>query len=214
MIILPFVMGPLEANCYIVGAGQGQPCAVIDPVDDGQAIAQRVGESGMDLSLILLTHGHFDHIAGLADLKKLTGARVGVHAGDESKLTSAMECGAAMFGFDFAPCPADFLIEPGSRMELGDLEIVALHTPGHTAGGLSFAAGAKDETPGAVFTGDELFRDSIGRTDLPGGNMSQLLDGMRERLFTLPGETRALPGHGPETTIEREMRENPFFAQM
>jgi hydroxyacylglutathione hydrolase len=211
VLLMTMALGPIETNCHIVAAEEGRRAAVIDPADDAQAILEAARANRLEISHILLTHGHFDHVLGVAELKRLTGAPVGIHAGDAAMLTAGKLCGAALLGIPYAPCEADWLIEDGARIEVDGLGLTALHTPGHTPGGLSFLTDPGDDSVQVVFTGDALFRDGIGRTDLPGGDTELLLRSICERLGTLAWETRVLPGHGPATDIGRELRSNPFL---
>lgn len=211
MIIVPLVLGPIQTNCYIVASAEGRQGAVIDPCDDAPSILAAAKEAKIEIGKILLTHGHFDHILGLADLKKATGVTVGIHEADAKMLEDPLHSGAATFGFSYEPCPADYFIGQGEVIEIDGLAFESLHTPGHTPGGISFFQPAQGEDKPVVFSGDALFCGSIGRTDFPGGNHGLLLSSIREKLFTLPDETIVYSGHGPETTVGFEKQNNPFL---
>ena len=213
MLIIPLVLGPLESNCYVVAAREAGPGAVIDPADDAPAIVDAAGKSRIRIAQILLTHGHFDHILGLAEFRRLTGAPVSAHPLEAPLLASASGCGAELFGLSYEPVEVDQTLTDGQTVRIGDLEIEVLHTPGHTPGSLSFyVKDAWNQDP-AVFCGDALFSGSIGRTDLPGGSPGALMRSIREKLLALPEATRVFPGHGPQTSIGREARHNPFLAR-
>ena len=199
-----FVTGPLETNTYVIRCGEA--CAVVDP-------AMMWGEPlpfdrGTACGMILLTHGHGDHIAGVEAVKKaFKGARLICPAADAEMLSDAMLNLSQPFGMTVTAPQADELIEPGQTVAIGPSQWLVLDTSGHTPGGVSYYC---DEA-GVVFTGDSLFAGSIGRTDIPGASTGRLLRNIRESLLSLPDETRVLPGHGPETTIGQERRTNPFI---
>jgi len=199
-------IGPIETNCYIV-RDANRRAFVVDPGCEYQPILDAV--RGLEVTDILLTHAHWDHIGGVAALKEATGARVWAHEAEaqwllDPRLNLSSEV-------PFLPQPvvapaADVLLKGGERFELLGQAIEARFTPGHSPGHLSYVMGD------VVFGGDALFASSIGRTDLPGGDYPTLIRSIREQLLTLPPETAVLPGHGPSTTVERERRTNPFLA--
>jgi len=155
---------------------------------------------------VVLTHGHADHVAGVAALRKnFPKIKVHIHKLDAELLTEAHSNLSVMEVQSFGTEPADFFLEDESVIETAGVELQVLHTPGHTSGGICLYS--RDE--GIVFTDDTIFADSVGRTDL-GGDMTQLIKSIKEKLFTLPGETVCLPGHGPSTTIAHEKAHNPF----
>jgi len=205
VIIETLVTGPLEENCYLVRSSKGNEAALIDPGDDGEELQKELAARGVRLTHILLTHAHFDHVGAVALLQQTSGARVMLHEGEKSIL-AGLPLQAALFGL---PAPAPFEVtgwlKGGETIAIGSLELEVLATPGHSPGGVSFYG------HGHLFPGDVLFRNSIGRSDLPGGNGALLLNSIRTRLFTLPDETIVHPGHGEETTIGHEKRFNPFL---
>jgi glyoxylase-like metal-dependent hydrolase (beta-lactamase superfamily II) len=180
---------------------------IIDPGDEAARIAIAVEGTQLEVSRILLTHTHIDHVGAVAQLADEYACPVLMHAEAEPML-KALPQQAVMMGLRFGRMPAvDGYIADDEAIEVGGLRLHALFTPGHAPGHLAFYA----EGQGVVFAGDALFAGSIGRTDLPGGSMEVLLRSIEERLLTLPDETRVLPGHGPETTIARERQTNPFL---
>jgi glyoxylase-like metal-dependent hydrolase (beta-lactamase superfamily II) len=198
-------VGPLASNAYVVGHRATGRSFVVDPGDDGEEILRLLGENGLTLEKILLTHGHFDHVGGVRFLKERTGAGVCIHPADVDWMRNAPRQGA-MFGIGVPePPPPDVLLNEGDVVRLAEQEFRVLHTPGHSPGHVTFLVG------GMAFVGDLIFAGSVGRTDLPGGSHEALLRSVREKIFTLPPATILLPGHGPATTVEREMRSNPFF---
>lgn len=202
MNVRRLTVGPLDTNCWLVDDGAGGPTLVIDPADEPSAIMEAI--DGARVAGVVLTHGHFDHLAAARGIVAATGAPLLVHEADAGAITSAHGTGGALFGFDVSAPPADRLLREGDRVDAGSLSLAVLHTPGHTPGCICLCAGSH------LFSGDTLFSGSIGRTDFPGGDM----DAMRRsitRLAGLPDETRVHPGHGPETSIARERRVNPFF---
>lgn len=198
-------MGALGANCYLLSCPETKKVAVIDPGADGKGIYRWILEKGYTVEFILLTHGHFDHIGGVNDLRELCQGKVGIHKGDAAMLTDGKRNFSALMGSAFETQPADFLIEDGQVLTVGQLSVTVLATPGHTPGGVCFL------TPEGLISGDTLFEGTVGRTDFPGGSMEQLLDGIEKKLMVLPDETRVYPGHGSDTTIGREKRENPYL---
>ena len=183
------IVGPYQANCYIVGCKETGDGLVIDPGDEVFRIAEEISRNGLKILYILLTHGHFDHTGGAVELRRITKAPVLIHALDSP-------------GLSFM---ADGHLSDGQKLRAGTYDISVIHTPGHSPGGVSL------HVPGAVFTGDSLFAGSIGRTDFPGGSHEQLIQGVRGKIFPLGDRLRVYPGHGPSTTIGRERLYNPFF---
>ncbi len=205
--LITLVLGPLETNSYIIRCG-GE-CWVVDPGIWPAPLVERLKVLSAVPAKALITHGHFDHIAGIDELKTaFASMRVVCPSADAGMLTSGELNMSAAFGVSSTVSPADELIEPGATLRLGDSEWQVLDTSGHTKGGVSFYCAKA----GVVLTGDALFADSIGRTDIPGGSASRLLRNIRQNLLTLPEETKVYPGHGGLSTIGKEKRYNPFFA--
>lgn len=205
------VLGPLETNCWVVSDDADGPAVVIDPAADAPRVLAEVGERGV--AAIVLTHGHFDHLGGVRELVEATGAPLLVHEADAVGITHAEGTGGAPFGFlDVAP-PPDRVLHDGDVVEAGALTLRVLHTPGHTPGGISlFVPGSADGSqPPQLFAGDTVFAGSVGRTDFPGGDGRVLARSIAEKIAPLPAETVVHPGHGPDTTVGRERRLNPFF---
>ncbi len=206
MLLETLVVSPFGTNCYLLGCPDTRQGAVIDPGDGADQILETATSMGVTIATIVLTHGHADHVAATGEVKDATGADVVSHAADTFLLGAAAEQAAAFGWFVSTPVPPpDRTVDEGDRIQVGNLAFDVLHTPGHSPGGISLKG---DE---AVFVGDLLFAGSIGRTDLPGGSTEQLLRAVREKIFTLPGDTVLYTGHGPSTTVEREQSSNPFF---
>ena len=205
MIIEKLTVGPLAVNCYLVGEEAGGAGMIIDPGAEPKTILNRVNALRLDIESIVLTHAHFDHIGALREVKETTRAEVALHADDAQSLQLGNPLGFD-FGFSFSPPPApDRLLKDGDSLDSGCLRFLVLHTPGHTPGGICLLG------EGIVFTGDTLFYSGIGRTDLPGGNSNELMESISARLMVLPDNTTVYPGHGPESTIGQERRNNPFL---
>ena len=203
------ILGAYETNCYILrNCEAAKDCLIVDAGLGAGKLIKFLQEHKLNPVAVVLTHGHIDHIAGVAALRaKFADIKVYVHKVDAKMLTEAEHNLSALAGVPFNTEPADLFIEDGDVIEQAGIKLQVLHTPGHTPGGICLYS--KDE--GIVFTDDTLFADSIGRTDFPNGSMSQLLNSIKEKLFTLPDETKVYPGHGPITTIAREKAHNQFF---
>lgn len=206
MFLIRLVVGPLEVNCYILGDEETKEAVVIDPGDEDDRILDVLKEKGLKLRYIINTHAHFDHVGVNHALKDVTGAEIMIHEGDQDLLRVAGDQ-AFLYGLDVPPSRADRFLRDGDEIEVGKIKLRVLHTPGHSEGGICLLG------DGFVFTGDTVFAGSAGRTDFPGGNMGKLLKSIRERLASLDDSIRILPGHGPETTIGFEKRNNPFFQE-
>jgi glyoxylase-like metal-dependent hydrolase (beta-lactamase superfamily II) len=206
MILDSLPTGPLQVNCYILGCSATRQAAVIDPGGDVPQILALLKQHELQLQMVINTHGHFDHIGGNRQLLAATGAELLLHQADRQLLASAA-AHAAAYGLNAESSPEpQRLLEGGEQLQLGELLIAVLHTPGHTPGGISLLI--EDQ----VIVGDTLFAGSIGRTDLPGGDHQTLIKSIRDKLLVLPDATEAHPGHGPSTTIGREKRYNPFLS--
>ena len=197
MLIKDFQLGQLETNCYIVTDEDTLECAVIDPGDESNTVLDYLEDHKLRCRFIFLTHGHYDHTMAVAALAEETGAAVCINERD----TKATEENAP---FAYSPPDGAILYSEGDVMRVGSLEFRVMETPGHSPGSVTLICGD------ALFTGDTLFRDSCGRTDLPGGDMNTLLRSLR-RLAELPGDYEVYPGHMVSTTLERERRFNYYM---
>jgi glyoxylase-like metal-dependent hydrolase (beta-lactamase superfamily II) len=209
MHVETLAVGPLGCNCSILADLASKRAIVVDPGGDYDAIRARLDALGVSVEAILHTHTHFDHVGCTAELQKASGAGASIHAGDRF-LYEIVPVQAGMFGFE-APAMADVddgLVD-GRTFRAGDIEIGVLHTPGHTPGSCSFVARQGGET--LLVAGDTLFRGSIGRTDLWGGDSGAILRSIHGKLLTLPDDARVIGGHGPATTIGNERAHNPFL---
>lgn len=210
MKIYKFVFSPIDVNTYILVDDSGD-CAIIDcgcyEKQESEEIENFIKEKGINPVLLLNTHCHLDHIFGNSFVLEKYGLRTFSSELDELNRKNASQH-AMLFGLtmDTPPEPAGF-ISDNQIVTFGTTELKALHVPGHTSGSLAFYS----EKNNCVFTGDALFSGSIGRTDLQGGNYETLIRSIKNKLFVLPPSTVVYPGHGNETTIEREMKSNPFF---
>jgi len=199
-------MGAMGANCYLYACAESKKAVIIDPGADGEKIYRWILEKGLKVDYILLTHGHVDHIGGVDELRDLLGnVLVGIHADDAGMLTDGKKNLSSYFGPGLVLQSADFLLQDGQEITIGREKLKVLTTPGHSPGGVCFLGNE------GLFSGDTLFAGSIGRTDFPGGSLEQLLQGVKDKLLTLPEDTRVFPGHGEETNIGEEKRNNPFL---
>jgi len=207
VIIKTLAVGPIMANCFVVGCEDTLQAAVIDPGDEAERILMALAESKLTLKYIINTHGHFDHVGANKGLLDATAAKLLIHALDVPMLNQ-LSASASSFGLaaDNSPAP-DRMIDEGDTIVFGKITLTVMHTPGHTPGGISL------KNQGHVFVGDTLFAGSIGRTDFPGGDFETLRASIQNKLFALDDDVRVYPGHGPETTIGRERRTNPFVGE-
>lgn len=202
-------VGPLQCNCTILFDAGSRDAVVIDPGDEGDRIVAEIEKANLRVSALLHTHAHFDHIGGSAAVAAGTGASIRLHP-DDAPLYDALPEQAALFGLSASsPSPRGAPLSDGEVIRFGAFSVTAIHTPGHTPGSTCFLS---DGASPILYSGDTLFRRSIGRTDLWGGDTDLILQSIRQKLFSLPEETPVVCGHGPDTTIGEEKRANPFVA--
>ena len=205
MIIKKLEVGPIMANCFILGCENTKESVVIDPGDDGDNILMKLAKSELKVKYLINTHGHFDHVGANKKMKEVTKATLCIHPDDEPMLMELSKS-ASMFGLSAENSPpADLLLNHGDKISFGDITLEVIHTPGHSMGGICLY------TKGHLFAGDTLFAGSIGRTDLPGGDYDTLISSIKTKLLGLPDDTIVYTGHGPETSIGNEKRINPFL---
>jgi hydroxyacylglutathione hydrolase len=199
------VVGPLACNCYVVGDPLTKDAIVIDPGGDAEVLQRTLDQDGLNVTAIIATHAHFDHVLAAEALRAATGAPFYLHSADGDLLGWMEESGRLFLGAEIGPPPEiDGWAQEGDRLVAGSAELEVLHTPGHSPGSISLISTT------ALFSGDSLFKGSIGRTDLPGGDTDTLLSVIRNKLFALDEGLPVYPGHGPATTLEEERRFNPF----
>lgn len=203
MIIKNLEVGPYASNCYVVGSEATKEGMVIDPGGDADKILRTAKSMGLTIKLIVLTHGHIDHIEALAKVKKATGAAAAIHA-EDAPLVEEQLSGYRITPTDPSLSLIDRLLKGGDTIEVGDLRFLVIHTPGHSSGSICLLG------HGVLFSGDTLFNFGIGRYDL-GGSFQQIMNSLHTKLMVLPDNTVVYPGHGPGTTIGTERRGNPFL---
>jgi glyoxylase-like metal-dependent hydrolase (beta-lactamase superfamily II) len=207
LLVEMITSGPFMENCFIAADASTRKGIVIDPGDAEQRIVETARRIDVEVTEIVATHGHIDHAGAVAPLKRILGVPFAVHPDDREWL-QRMPHQAVMFGLPEPEVPEiDRELAHGDVVRIGEIEARVLHTPGHSAGGVSLLV----EAHKTVFVGDTLFAGSIGRTDLPGGSMQTLLSSIKEQLLSLPDQVVVYCGHGPATTIGAERRANPFL---
>jgi hydroxyacylglutathione hydrolase len=223
VLIAGFPAGSWAANCYVVATAPGAECVVVDPGQDAAAgIADIVAEHRLKPVAVLLTHGHIDHMWSVTPVAGAYDATAWIHPADRHLLTDPMagisvESATMLLGGRYEFTEPDDVAElsDGQQLELAGLRVVVDHTPGHTAGSVTFRTPAPhDEVSEVMFSGDLLFAGSIGRTDLPGGDHATMLETLRHKVLALPDDVAVLPGHGEQTSIGRERATNPFLLDL
>lgn len=206
--ILTLVLGPVASNCYLIADSGNLEAVVIDPAWDGGGIYKVAEKRGWRITQLWYTHAHFDHMGGTAELVSLLHPvpHIAMHPADRPVWDA--RGGAPMFGFELEPGPPpDVDLSAVQSLSVGEYSFKALHAPGHSPGSCLFHCASER----VLFSGDLIFRRGVGRTDLPGGDWDTLLASIRDKIYTLPEETRILPGHGEETTVGEERCGNPFI---
>lgn len=205
MEIKKLAVGPLSTNCYLAWCPETKEAVAVDPGYEAETILKAIRTLGLQVKYIINTHGHVDHIGANEALVMALDCPIAIGSEDAPMLTSASKNLSRQVGQPLASPDAQILLSQGDIVKFGSCTLEVLDTPGHTRGGISLYS------PGTLFAGDTLFKRSVGRTDLPGGNQEQLMESIRTRLLILPDETRVLPGHGPESTIGSEKKNNPWL---
>jgi hydroxyacylglutathione hydrolase len=207
--VISLTLGAVATNTYLIGDTETHEAVLIDPVDDALLLYKTAQDEGWTIKWILATHGHFDHVLASKPLKELTNAPFAIHEEEVGWLRSLPQQGLMFFGSPFpeAATPDRFLTTQSEVIEVGAIRLETIFTPGHSPGHISFYMPAQH----VVFSGDCLFTGSIGRTDLPGGDMNTLINTIVDKLLPLGDDMLVLPGHGPQTTIGAERRTNPFL---
>ena len=195
------VLGAYETNCYVLRRSEeAADCLIVDTGIDSEQLIQFLQEQKLNPTALVLTHGHIDHIAGVNELhEKFPEIKVYIHKLDADMLEEPVSNLSAMTGAAFVTEPADFTLQEGDVIEQAGIKLSVLHTPGHTPGGIS------------LYSEEQGVADSVGRTDFPGGSMNQLVKGIKEKLLTLPEDTKVYSGHGPQTTIAHEKAYNQYL---
>ncbi len=209
MIIKQLAVGAYETNCYILTADENaKKCVLVDlGLEAGPAI-EFLKEQSLNPEVVIFTHGHADHIMGITDLRaQFPEVKTAVHTDDAEMMTNPAKNLSITVGIEYKDRTADIELTDGDKINYAGIELEVIHTPGHTPGGISLYSSADK----VVFTGDALFAGSIGRTDFPGGHFDTLINSIRTKLLTLPGDTVIMPGHGPKSTISEEMSYNQFL---
>ncbi len=207
MNIQTLAVGPIQANCFIVGCEDTMEAVVIDPGEEGDRIIQTVTSSNLTVKYIINTHGHMDHVSANKRVHELTGAPILIHSLDAPMLNQVANSAAA-WGLRAENSPApDRELQEGDKIAFGNITLTVIHTPGHTPGGISLYA------QNDVFVGDTLFAGSIGRTDFPGGSFETIRESIQQKLFKLGDDVTVHTGHGPATTVGRERVHNPFVGE-
>ena len=204
--IKSMTLGMVATNCYLIINKETKEALLIDPADNALRISNVIEENVCTLKAILLTHGHFDHIMALNELKKRYNVPVYAHEEEEDVLKQSSLNMSGMIGQIYTT-QADIYVKDGEHLKLAGLDIIVLHTPGHTKGGVCYYLPEEK----VLMSGDTLFHCSIGRTDFPTGSMSQLVRSVKEQLFILPDDVQVYPGHDSVTSIGYEKQYNPFF---
>ena len=214
MILETAAVGPFFKNGYVVGCERSRQAVFIDPGDEVDQLLDFIRKEQLDVTHILLTHAHVDHVSGVAEAKRTLGVPIYLHKDDLFLYQNAVRTGM-MFGLTVEePPPVDVFYDGDEPIVFGDYEVRVAHTPGHCPGGVCLAISKSgDESAPRLFVGDTLFAGSIGRTDLPGGDYETLLGAITGTLFGFPDESIVYSGHGPETTIGRERNTNPFVLE-
>ncbi len=208
MKIQSYVLGMVHTNCYIVSNDQTKETIVIDPPDQALKIKNNLKEQELNPVAVLLTHGHFDHIMAAGDLADFYHIPVYASEAEKELLEDSDKNGSHMIGKNVVLTP-DKLLQDNEIISLAGINIKVIHTPGHTAGGVCYYLWEEK----VLFSGDTLFYESVGRTDLPTGDMGTLIKSIREKLMALPDEVKVYPGHGDQTTIGHERIYNPYLGE-
>jgi glyoxylase-like metal-dependent hydrolase (beta-lactamase superfamily II) len=200
-------VGPIETNCYLFGCSETRQAVIIDPGDEPERICALVHLHQAEISALVLTHGHYDHLGGVGDLRRKFSCPVMIHKAEAETLTDPRANMSFLLGAGVALDPAERLLEDGDTVAVGNLTLSVIHTPGHSPGGICL------HWEKILFGGDLLFMMSIGRTDLPGGSFQQLENSIRTKVYTLPDDTLVYPGHGEKTTVGFEKKNNQFVPE-
>ena len=202
-----FPVGPLQCNCSVIGDERTREAMVVDPGDEIERVLEVLRQHGLKLKMIVVTHGHIDHIGGADQLHKATGAPVYMNEHDQMQI-KLLPLQAAWIGMQPpGAVKIDQALRDADKFDVGDLSATVMHTPGHTEGSICLYFNTQKK----LIAGDTLFAGSIGRTDLPGGNFDKIMRSLQQRVLALPDETVVVPGHGPLTSIGEERQSNPFL---
>jgi len=208
VIIKCIVVGPLENNCFIIADENTKEALLIDPGDEPDRISDIIAENNLKVKYIVCTHAHFDHVGAIPELKNETGAKIVIHRDELNIYKHTKDQAAVLWGYELDPLPdPDVFVSDGDMLEIGNIKLETIHTPGHSPGGICLSG------EGIVITGDTLFAGSVGRTDLFGGDIDMLKKSFK-KLMALPDNTRVLPGHGPQSTIGKERISNFFSSEI
>ncbi|MEK7310009.1 MAG: MBL fold metallo-hydrolase [Planctomycetota bacterium] len=223
MNVKTFVLGPIQTSCYVVYPDDNNNAIIVDAGGDPAEMVQFIKQHDLNPIYLVNTHGHIDHILGNPQLKKaFPKMQICIHPADARMLAESKANLATELGFEFSAPEADKLLNEGDTLSLGKEKFSILHLPGHTKGGIGLLynhkwvdakrhGAAAPNDANLLFSGDALFAGSIGRTDFPGGSLSELVNNIREKVLTLPDNTVVYPGHGPSTTVGDEKHSNPFL---